>query len=89
MNVTGYDAMDTSEKITSQDDHTIVIVDCSAWQGIEYKYQLVDDGLVVDQDFEWTWVASEYDGFTKSQLRHAIFKFRDPVVAGFYRLKWS
>ena len=81
--------MDTSGKITSLDDCTIVIVDCTAWQGIEYKYQLVDDGLIIDQDFEWSWVASELDGFTVSQPKHAVFKFQDPVVAGFYRLKWS
>jgi hypothetical protein len=52
------------------------------------KQQLIDAGLVQDQDFVWAYRASEYDGFTMNRDRHAVFAFRDPAVASFYRLKW-
>jgi hypothetical protein len=53
------------------------------------KDQLIQDGLVMDQDFKWTWITADYndvEGWTRQ--KHAEFEFRDPAMSTFYQLKW-
>lgn len=66
----------------------VVLPGCYPTEALTYKQQLVDDGLLLDQDFVWAYRASEYDGFTMNRDRHAVFAFRDAAIASFYRLKW-
>ena len=66
----------------------VVLLDIGALEAMARKYQLREDGLVIDQDFVWYYKKAEYDGFTMNQPRQAVFAFRDPAVASFYRLKW-
>jgi len=58
-------------------------------RAIEMKDQLIQDGLVMDQDFKWTWITADYndvEGWTRQ--KHAEFEFRDPAMSTFYQLKW-
>ena len=67
----------------------IVLAGCYPVEAMTRKNELIDAGLVLDQDFCWAYRASEYDGFTMNRDRHAVFVFRDPAMASFYRLKWA
>ena len=66
----------------------IVLSGCYPMEAVTRKQQLIEDGLIIDQDFCWAYRASEYDGFTTHRDRLAVFLFRDPAMASFYRLKW-
>lgn len=57
---------------------------------VELKDRLLADGLVMHQDFEWTYSQATYnhDGFSAVSPRQATFAFRDPALATFYQLKW-
>ena len=66
----------------------VVLAGCYPTEALDHKQQLIEAGLMQDQDFVWAYRASEYDGFTMNRDRHAVFAFRDPAVASFYRLKW-
>ena len=69
--------------------HTIRVHNIEVYDAIDLKYQLMQAGLVLDQDFEWAWITAEYDQFTGwTRQKHAEFKFRDPALATFYQLKW-
>lgn len=63
----------------------------NAIQALELRDQLTDAGLVMDRDFEWEYRQAEYDSFgyegvTPSQV---VFRFQDPALATYYRLKWA
>ena len=66
----------------------VVLMDIGAVATMSYKYDLVMDGLRMNEDFVWYYKQAEYDGFAMNQPRQAVFAFRDPAVASFYRLKW-
>ena len=66
----------------------VVLIGCYPMEALERKQQLIIDGLAQDHDFVWAYRSSEYDGFTMNRDRHAVFGFRDPALASFYRLKW-
>lgn len=66
----------------------IVLLDIGAMETMSRKYELVMDGLRMDEDFIWYYKQSEYDGFTLNQPRQAVFLFRDAAMASFYKLKW-
>jgi hypothetical protein len=56
---------------------------------LEFKAQLVRDGLVMHEDFEWEYHPSQWDGFTHERSKQTVFGFRDPALATFYQLKWA
>jgi hypothetical protein len=68
-----------------------VRLDCGSQQALAYKYQLDEDGLVANQDYEWRYQKPVYDEFawTNSEISHVTFTFRNPALATFYKLKWS
>ena len=69
--------------------HTVRVYNIAVFDALDLKDQLIKDGLVNDQDFEWAWITADYDtiqGWTRQ--KHAEFRFRDPAVATFYQLKW-
>ncbi len=91
MNVTGCELMLTLEETILHGRESwsvIVLLGCLPMDAVIKKHDLISDGLILDEDFCWAYRSSEYDGFTMNRDRHAVFAFRDPVVAGFYRLKW-
>jgi hypothetical protein len=45
----------------------------------------------MDQDFEWEYQQAKYDNFSYEAVtpNHVTFRFRDPTLATFYKLKWT
>ena len=69
--------------------HRVVITDIEPIEALWLKDQLIQDGLVIDIDFEWEWHPSYWDGFTQERPKHVTFIFRSPSLATFYQLKWT
>ena len=70
--------------------HTVRVHNIEVYDAIDLKNRLIQDGLVMDQDFKWAWITAEYndvEGWTRQ--KHAEFEFHDPALATFYQLKWS
>ena len=69
--------------------HTVRVHNIEVVAAIDLKNQLLQAGLVIEQDFEWAWITAEYnnvEGWTRQ--KHAEFRFRDPALSTFYQLKW-
>ena len=75
--------------LNGRDWATVTIEDVDVAVAIERKYDLTGAGLRQDEDFVWGYRQSEYVGFTMNRPRHAVYAFRDPAMASFYRLKWA
>lgn len=58
---------------------------------LEFKRELLLAGLIMDQDFEWEYQQAKYDNFSYEAVtpNHVTFRFRDPTLATFYKLKWT
>jgi len=57
---------------------------------LELRDQLLSAGLVQNQDFEWEYRQAEYETFGSAvSPRQVEFRFRDPVLATYYQLKWA
>lgn len=70
--------------------HTVRVHNIEVYDAIDLKNRLIQDGLVMNQDFKWAWITAEYndvEGWTRQ--KHAEFEFWDPALATFYQLKWS
>jgi hypothetical protein len=69
----------------------VKILNVNAVRALELRDQLQDSGLIQDQDFEWEYHQASYDNmsFEAVEPRHVTFRFRDPVLATFWQLKWS
>ena len=70
--------------------HTVRIYSIEVVDAIDLKNRLIQDGLILDQDFEWSWITADYndvEGWIRH--KHAEFQFQDPALATFYRLKWA
>lgn len=67
----------------------LVFDGAKASQGLEMVARLKLDGLVLNQDFDWRYIANANElresGENVSQV---IIGFRDPALATFYQLKW-
>ena len=69
--------------------HRVVITDIEPIEALWLKDQLIQDGLVIDIDFEWEWHPSYWDGFTQEHPKHVKFIFQNAALATFYQLKWT
>lgn len=70
----------------------LVIDHITAQQALEYKKQLTQDGLVVNNDYSWKYQPIKYNDWSmspKAQHSFVEFEFVDPALATFYRLKWA
>ena len=70
--------------------YKIRVHNIEVYDAIDLKNRLIQDGLIMDRDFKWTWITAEYndvEGWTRQ--KHAEFEFWDPALATFYQLKWS
>ncbi len=69
----------------------VVILHVNAVQALELRDQLLAAELAQDQDFEWEYRQAEYDNFGHEAVvpRHVTFRFRDPVLATYYQIKWA
>lgn len=81
----------TSALITflSEGGEVISMLHVKVPDALEMKYRLIQDGLVPDHDFMWEYHQSSWDTMTGVTPSKVIFAFRDPVLATYYRLKWS
>lgn len=70
---------------------SIEILHVGAVQALELRDQLLEAGLVQNQDFEWAYYQAEYDNFSASPAvpRHVAFRFQDAKLATYYQLKWA
>lgn len=70
---------------------SIEILHVGAVRALELRDQLLDAGLVQDQDFEWAYYQAEYDNFSADAVvpRHVAFRFQDAKLATYYQLKWA
>ena len=68
----------------------IILQHITPTEAVDFKNQLVRDGLVQDQDFCWAYHQARYDNFSSSAVtpKHALFDFADGATATFYQLKW-
>ena len=69
--------------------HRVILRDITLIEIFQLKDQLIRDGLIMNEDFEWAYHPSQWDGFTQERPKHTVFSFRDPALATFYQLKWS
>ena len=69
--------------------HRVILRDIESFEAMLLKDQLVQDGLVMDVDFEWEYHPAVWDGFTRKRQKHVMFSFRNPALATFYQLKWA
>jgi hypothetical protein len=70
--------------------HRVRVHNIEVYDALDLKNRLIQDGLIMDQDFKWAWITAEYndvEGWTRQ--KHAEFEFWDPALATFYQLKWS
>jgi hypothetical protein len=69
---------------------TVSVHNIEVFDAIDLKNQLIQAGLIIEQDFEWAWITADYnnvEGWTRQ--KHAEFRFQDPALATFYQLKWA
>lgn len=71
--------------------YAVKILHIGAVGALELRDELLDAGLVQNQDFEWEFRPPEYDdsGFQAVSPRQVLFKFQDPALATYYQLKWA
>jgi hypothetical protein len=67
----------------SELSNTVIIQDINPSQALDFKYELIESGLVLDKDFSFYWRAPSI--YLKGSVE---FYFADPVHATFYTLKW-
>lgn len=69
--------------------HPITIRNIGPFEAVDFKFQLLRAGLVMDDDFFWEYYPNKWDNFTgETSGKYAVFHFRDPATATFYQLKW-
>ena len=79
--------------------HKVTIFGLTPDEAVKLKNQLLEDGLIMHQDFEWeyrpiTWnhfTLDPWDRFTLDPApeRQAVCTFDQGSLASFYQLKWS
>ena len=69
--------------------HRVILRDITLIEIFQLKDQLIRDGLIMNEDFEWAYHPPMWDGFTQERPKHVEFSFRDAALATFYQLKWS
>ena len=74
----------------SMSDNKVVIQHCTAGRAIELKNELVDAGLIMDEDFVWRYYQAKWDEFSFAGVEPStvIFEFADPALTTFYSLRW-
>lgn len=70
---------------------TVIVQYVTAPTALELRDQLLDAGLIQNQDFEWAYHPQQFHdmAWQDSEPRHVEFKFRDDKLATFYSLKWA
>jgi hypothetical protein len=56
--------------------HRVRVHNIEVYDALDLKNRLIQDGLIMDQDFKWAWITAEYndvEGWTRQ--KHAEFEF--------------
>ena len=71
--------------------HKVTIFGLTPDEAVKLKNQLLGDGLIMNQEFEWEYRPITWDHFTLDPApeRQAVFTFEQGSLASFYQLKWS
>lgn len=71
--------------------HKIVLLHSTPDDGVRLKNQLIASGLIINQDFTWSYNRSTYNfgGQEVVTPRSVTFEFLDAAHATFYQLKWT
>jgi len=68
----------------------VVFEGAKASRGLEMVARLKLDGLVLNQDFDWRYIANANEMRESGEnVSQVIIGFRDPALATFYSLKWQ
>ena len=69
----------------------VQILHVGAVRALELRDQLIEAGLVQNQDFEWEYHQAKYDNgsWSAAEPRQVVFRFHNPVLATYYQLKWA
>ena len=60
-----------------------------AAQAIDLVGELKSKGLVMNNDFTWTYHPGLWINVNETIKKYCEFNFRDPKLATFYSLKWQ
>ena len=70
--------------------HPITITNVKPFDAIDYKMQLIEAGLVMNDDFSWSYFPPKWDNFTgETHGKYLVIEFRLEALATFYQLKWT
>ena len=71
--------------------HKVTIFGLTPDEAVKLKNQLLEDGLIMNQDFEWEYRPRGRINFSYDPTpeRQAVFTFNQGSLASFYQLKWS
>jgi hypothetical protein len=63
----------------------------NAQQALDFKQQVLDAGLQINEDFTWEYRPDPYDGYDDSLHAHpeVRFIFRDPAQETFFRMRFE
>jgi hypothetical protein len=63
----------------------------NAQQALEFKEQILEAGLRLNEDFTWEYRPDPYDGYDDSLHAHpeVRFIFRDPAQETFFRMRFE
>jgi hypothetical protein len=69
----------------------IIILVKNAQQALDFKQQVLDAGLQINEDFTWEYRPDPYDGYNDSLHAHpeVRFIFRDPAQETFFRMRFE
>jgi hypothetical protein len=70
--------------------HPITIRGIGPFEAVGLKFELIQAGLIMDDDFFWQYIPAKWDNFSgEVHGKYAVFHFREPALATFYKLKWT
>ena len=71
--------------------YPVIVWDASPADAVEFRNQLVRAGLVMNQDFVWSYIPLTWDNFSGDAVTRkcVVFEFAEPEMATFYQLKWG
>lgn len=63
----------------------------NAREAMDFLDLVKQHGLIIEQDFSWSFVPSKYDGYNEDTHTQPLveFMFRDPAIATFFQIKWT
>lgn len=63
----------------------------NAQEAMNFLDMVKQHGLIIEQDFSWSFVPSKYDGWDDDTHTQPFveFVFKDSAMATFFQMKWA